>query len=148
MTGRTPNRMGVFKWGYHLRAPEVTVAEALRDAGYTTGHFGKWHLGSCRADGETSPGRSGFADWFSSPNFFEVDPWMSDNGKAVQTKGEGSEVIVKRALQFIDKSRSSGKPFLAVVWFGSPHAPHVGTDADRALYDTAPKKRQNFLGRR
>src|SRR5512139_186493 len=46
MTGRTPNRFGCFSWGYSLRPQEVTVAKALKRAGYRTGHFGKWHLGS------------------------------------------------------------------------------------------------------
>ncbi|MCC7342403.1 MAG: sulfatase-like hydrolase/transferase, partial [Bryobacterales bacterium] len=49
MTGRHPNRFGCFSWGYPLRPQEVTVAEALRSAGYATGHFGKWHLGEVRA---------------------------------------------------------------------------------------------------
>ena len=145
MTGRTPNRMGAFSWGYNLRPQEITVAEALKSAGFTTGHFGKWHLGSLRTDSPVSPGNSGFDDWFSSPNFFEVDPWMCDNGKAVKTTGEGSEVIVKRALEFIRKAKQSDKPFLAVVWFGSPHAPHVGTERDLALYADQSKKQQHFL---
>ncbi|MBL8827096.1 MAG: sulfatase-like hydrolase/transferase, partial [Planctomycetaceae bacterium] len=42
LTGRTPTRCGVFSWGWSLRPEEVTLAEALRPAGYTTGHFGKW----------------------------------------------------------------------------------------------------------
>lgn len=142
MTGRTPNRMGCFKWGYTLRPQEVTVAEALKTAGYTTGHFGKWHLGSMRADSPVSPGQSGFDRWFSSPNFFDVDPWMSRNGKAVKTTGEGSEVIVDAALEFI---RNAKQPFLAVVWFGSPHMPHVGIERDLALYKDQPKKQQAFL---
>lgn len=145
LTGRTPNRMGTFSWGYNLRPQEITVAEALKTAGYTTGHFGKWHLGSLRPDSSVNPGQSGFDEWFSSPNFFEVDPWMCDNGKAVKTTGEGSEVVVKRALEFIRKAKSSDKPFLAVIWFGSPHAPHVGTERDLALYPDHPKKQQNFL---
>lgn len=144
MTGRTPNRSGTFSWGYTLRPQEITVAEALQSAGYTTGHFGKWHLGSVRADSPVSPGRSGFDDWFSSPNFFDLDPWMSDNGRAVKTTGEGSEVIVKRALEFIRKAQQGGQPFLAVVWFGSPHDPHIGTERDLALYADQPKK-QHFL---
>ena len=46
LTGRHPSRYNI-NWaseGY-LPAGEVTLAEALRDAGYQTGHFGKWHLG-------------------------------------------------------------------------------------------------------
>ena len=46
MTGRHPNRFGCFSWGRTLRPQEITVAEALQQAGYRTGHFGKWHLGS------------------------------------------------------------------------------------------------------
>src|SRR3954465_12859097 len=50
MTGRTPNRSAVFQWGWPLRPQETTIAEVLRGAGYRTGHFGKWHLGSVRKD--------------------------------------------------------------------------------------------------
>ncbi|MCX6897952.1 MAG: sulfatase-like hydrolase/transferase [Verrucomicrobia bacterium] len=145
MTGRTPNRMGCFKWGYTLRPQEVTVAEALKTVAYTTGHFGKWHLGSMRADSPVSPGRSGFDQWFSSPNFFDVDPWMSRNGNAVKTAGEGSEVIVDAALEFIQKAAKEKRPFLAVVWFGSPHSPHVGIERDLALYQDQPVKQRAFL---
>jgi len=45
LTGRHPNRFACFSWGHTLRPQEVTVAEAVKSAGYTTGHFGKWHLG-------------------------------------------------------------------------------------------------------
>ncbi len=145
MTGRTPNRFGCFKWGYTLRPAEVTVAEVLRDAGYATGHFGKWHLGPVRADSPVSPGRSGFEQWFSSPNFFDLDPWMSQNGKAIRTKGEGSEVIVDAALDFIRKAARENRPFLAVVWFGSPHLPHAALESDLAVYADQPKKQQAFL---
>ena len=145
MTGRTPNRMGCFQWGNTLRPQEVTVAEVLKQAGYTTGHFGKWHLGSLRPDSPVNPGRKGFDEWFSSPNFFDLNPWMCRNGKAVKTEGEGSEVVVDAALEFIRKAGSAKKPFLAVVWFGSPHAPHAGTPQDLALYAGQPKGQQNFL---
>ncbi|MEQ2007889.1 MAG: sulfatase-like hydrolase/transferase [Limisphaerales bacterium] len=145
MTGRTPNRMGAFSWGNTLRPQEITVAEALKSAGYITGHFGKWHLGSVRADSPVNPGNSGFDEWLSAPNFFEVDPLLCDKGKAVKLTGEGSEVIVKRALEFVAKAKASDKPFLAVVWFGSPHGPHIGTERDLALYKDQPPKQQHFL---
>ena len=94
LTGRHPNRFGCFSWGYPLRPQEMTIAEALKSAGYATGHFGKWHLGPVDARSPVSPGRQGFDRWFSSPNFFEIDPMMSDQGKAVHTQGEGSQVVV------------------------------------------------------
>ena len=49
LTGRTPSRIGIYSYlpanhVMHLRAEEVTVAELVKQAGYHTGHFGKWHL--------------------------------------------------------------------------------------------------------
>ena len=44
LTGRAPDRSGVFKHSYPLRLQEKTIAQLLRDNGYKTGHFGKWHL--------------------------------------------------------------------------------------------------------
>jgi arylsulfatase A-like enzyme len=47
LTGRHPYRYGIFSANTgHLPAPEMTLAELLRKQGYTTGHFGKWHVGT------------------------------------------------------------------------------------------------------
>ncbi len=146
MTGRHPNRFGCFKWGHTLRPQEVTIAEALKKAGYVTGHFGKWHLGPVRKGSPLNPGHAGFDEWLSAPNFFDNDPILSREGKAVQTRGESSMVTVDAALQFIRTHAQGDKPFLAVVWFGSPHNPHRALEADRALYDDQPKNMQHFLG--
>lgn len=146
LTGRHPNRFGCFTWGYSLRSQEITLAEALRRAGYRTGHFGKWHLGSVREDSPVAPGKSGFGEWLSSPNFYENDPWMSHNGKAVKTKGEGSMVTVKAALDFIRSAVQADEPFLALVWFASPHSPHEALDQDLQLYSDQPERLRHFLG--
>jgi arylsulfatase A-like enzyme len=146
MTGRHPNRMGVFKWGYPMRPQEVTVAEALKTAGYATAHFGKWHLGSVRNDSPAHPGRNGFDEWLSAPNFYDNDAILSHKGKAVQTKGESSMVAVDAALEWMRTQSKSDQPFLSVVWFGSPHSPHRAVEEDRKLYDGQPKANQHFLG--
>ena len=146
MTGRHPNRFGCFKWGHTLRPQERTVAEALKDAGYVTGHFGKWHLGPCRKPSPVNPGSSGFDEWLSAPNFFDNDPILSREGKAVQKHGESSMVTVDAALDFIRKHADSPEPFLAVVWFGSPHRPHRAAEKFRKMYPDQSKKMQNFYG--
>jgi arylsulfatase A-like enzyme len=146
MTGRHPNRFGCFKWGHTLRPQEITVAEALKTAGYVTGHFGKWHLGSVRKGSPVNPGASGFDEWLSAPNFFDNDPILSREGVAVQTEGESSMVTVDAALEFIEKHYRGTRPFLAVVWFGSPHGPHQATEQYRAMYPGQSKKLQNFYG--
>ena len=47
LTGRHPFRYGIFSANKgHMLEQEVTLAEALKTLGYTTGHFGKWHLGT------------------------------------------------------------------------------------------------------
>jgi arylsulfatase A-like enzyme len=146
MTGRHPNRFGCFQWGYSLRPQEVTLAEALKKAGYVTGHFGKWHLGSVLKGSPVNPGASGFDEWFSAWNFFDNDPILSREGVAVQTRGESSMVAVDAALEFVRKQAEAPQPFLTVVWFGSPHAPHQAIEEDRVLYADQKKNQQHFYG--
>ena len=146
MTGRHPNRFGCFKWGYPLRPQEITIAEALKTAGYTTGHFGKWHLGSVRKGSPVNPGASGFDCWFSAENFYDNNAILSREGVAVQTEGESSMLAVDAAIDFIRESVTAEKPFLAVVWFGSPHSPHQAVEEDRAPYADLPPRDQHFLG--
>ncbi len=146
MTGRHPNRFGCFQWGHPIRPQEITVAEALKTAGYVTGHFGKWHLGSVVKGSPVNPGAKGFDEWFSAPNFFDNDPIMSRKGIAVPVKGESSMITVDAALEFIRKHADSSQPFLAVVWFGSPHNPHEAIERDRKLYEDQPEKLQHFYG--
>jgi arylsulfatase A-like enzyme len=77
LTGRHPFRYGVFFANVgHLPAEEITLAESLRDRGYATGHFGKWHLGTLS---QTDPSRNrgsgkAIVEHFSPPwlNGFDV----------------------------------------------------------------------------
>lgn len=146
MTGRHPNRMGVFKWGYPIRPQEKTLAEALREAGYRTAHFGKWHLGSVRNNSPANPGKNGFEEWLSAPNFYDNNPILSHRGKATQLKGESSIVTADAALDWMRKTVKGEAPLFAVVWFGSPHGPHRAVEADRALYADQPPRKQHFYG--
>jgi arylsulfatase A-like enzyme len=146
MTGRHPNRMGVFQWGYPMRPQETTVAEALKTVGYATAHFGKWHLGSVRNASPAHPGHNGFDEWLSAPNFYDNDAILSHKGKAVKTQGESSIVAADAALKWISDQAQAKQPFLAVVWFGSPHGPHRAVEEDRALYEDQPQAAQHFLG--
>jgi arylsulfatase A-like enzyme len=146
LTGRTPNRMAAFKWGHPIRPQETTVAQVLKTAGYRTGHFGKWHIGSVQKGGHSTPGKCGFDEWVSAPNFFDLDPVLSDRGKAVAFKGDSSDVTADLALKFINDCAAKKEPFLALVWFGSPHDPHKALPADRAPYADLPAAEQNFLG--
>ncbi|MCG8650170.1 MAG: sulfatase-like hydrolase/transferase [Pirellulales bacterium] len=47
LTGRHPYRYGIYSANTgHIKADEITLPELLKKQGYTTGHFGKWHLGT------------------------------------------------------------------------------------------------------
>jgi arylsulfatase A-like enzyme len=146
MTGRHPNRFGCFTWGHTLRPQEITIAEALKSAGYITGHFGKWHLGPVEKGSPVNPGASGFDEWLSAPNFFDNDPILSREGVAELHQGESSMITADAAIDFMRKHAGQDQPFLAVVWFGSPHNPHRATDELRALYPNEDEAFQHFYG--
>ncbi len=144
LTGRCATRFGCFQSGHTLRPQEITIAEALRTAGYRTGHFGEWNVGSVQAASPVCPGTSGFDEWVSSPGPFGLDPILSDQGKATPFKGDGSDVTVDLALKFIHRCAEAKQRFLALVWFGSPHEPHEALDTDKAAYDGLPAQEAAF----
>lgn len=139
LTGRHPNRYGTFHPGWSIRPEEITIAHLLGEAGYLCGHFGKWHLGPVKSDSPTNPRAMGFHHYVSHDNFYEMNPEFSKNGAPPEPyKGEGSEVTIDETLKFIEMAKKEKKPFLAVVWFGSPHEPYSGLPEDLALYDDLP----------
>ena len=139
LTGRHPVRYGTFAPNWSMRPEEITIAHVLRDAGYATGHFGKWHVGTVKAGSPLNPGAMGFDEWLSHDNFFELHPTLSRNGGPPERfEGESSAIVVDEAIRFIDRAAADGRPFLAVVWFGSPHEPYQGLVEDLALYDELP----------
>lgn len=153
LTGRSNDRTGVLTHGYALRTQEKTIAQALKKAGYSTGHFGKWHLNGLRGPGvpilkddNHNPGKFGFDYWFSTTNFFDVNPLMSDNGKFIDFKGSSSKVIFNEALKFIDKNNADNTPFFAVIWDGSPHYPWIANEDDKSVFKDLDNESQNHYG--
>ncbi|MDG2220497.1 MAG: sulfatase-like hydrolase/transferase [Rubripirellula sp.] len=144
LTGRHPNRSGTFNPGWSIRPEEITIAHRLASVGYRSGHFGKWHVGPVKASSPTNPRAMGFSEYVSHDNFYEMDPQFSRNGgPPEQFHGEGSQVTIDQTLNFIQRSVEAEEPFLAVVWFGSPHEPYSGLPEDLTLYDDLPKDFEN-----
>lgn len=142
LTGRHPNRYGVFSAGWSMRPEEITIAQLLGEVGYRSAHFGKWHVGAVKRGSPLNPGAMGFDEWLSHDNFFEMDPPLSRNGAPPEIHhGESSEVLVEEAKKFLGKAAlAEDKPTLTVIWFGSPHEPYSGLPDDLALYDDLPEK--------
>jgi len=135
LTGRHPNRTGVLNYGWPMRPQENTIAEALRKIGYTTGHFGKWHVGSAQKNSPVNPSAFGFDEWLSAMNFFDRDPLLSRNGVVERCSGESEDIVVDEAIKFISKQAKADKPFLALVWFANPHYPHEALRKYNKLYE-------------
>ena len=141
LTGRHPNRMGTFAPGWSFRPEEITIAHLAGKTGYRCGHFGKWHVGAVKKESPVSPLAMGFHECLSHDNFFELNPSFSRNGGPPEVfPGESSAILVDETIRFLDRARDEGKPFLAVIWFGSPHEPYQGLPEDLALYDELPAK--------
>ena len=150
LTGRYPSRYRCMTWGHDLPLREVTIAEAVKTAGYATGHFGKWHLGGIEhAIGGTGrglpesfdpkprhPGNQGFDEWWSAGNNYDIGyEYLYHNGEQVPPRpGDTSDVLMAVALEWIGKQAAGKKPFLAVIWFPSPHGPHQAMPEDAAAY--------------
>lgn len=129
MTGRFPARLGIHG---HLATHEANVARAmpdsldvsvptytrlLRQAGYRTGHFGKWHLG--RGEGAPEPSEYGIdktrVNSGNGPQLeFSRDNW------APGLRARSSEFIVNHTIEFVEESRD--QPFLVNVWLNDTHA--------------------------
>jgi len=141
LTGRHPNRMGTFTPGWSFRPEEITIAHLLAKAGYHCGHFGKWHVGAVKKESPVSPLAMGFHECLSHDNFFELNPSFSRNGGPPEVfPGESSAILVEETIRLIDRAKEKDKPFLGVIWFGSPHEPYQGLPEDLALYDELPAK--------
>jgi arylsulfatase A-like enzyme len=130
---------------------EVTVAELLSGVGCATGHFGKWHLGS--TDGRL-PNDQGFDEWYGIPRttdeaFWPGDPAAKTAGATFEPimegrKGEKSRAvavydldqrrlidaeITRRAIDFMKRSVSAGRPFYAYVPYTQVHFPTLPNPA-------------------
>ena len=142
MTGRAPFRVGLHHLGA-MRPEEITVAKAMKTVGYSTAHFGKWHLGS----NETHPVRMGFDKSYFSLNYFDIGGKLAINNtkETVEVKSDSSVFAMDLAVNWMREQATAKQPFFAYVCFGSPHSPHIGADEFKALYKDVDRKKVDFL---
>lgn len=177
LTGRSPFRQGIFAAHTSgMRVAETTIAELLQDTGYSTGFFGKWHLGWVQPEAiqtrgfYSPPWHHGFDEVFATksavPTYnptrvpegwdkFGVNEDGSWGGSVYVHNGEpatenldgdDSRIIMDRVVPFIEKSIEEEKPFLATIWFHTPHEPVVAGPEYLAKYTELPKKQQHLYG--
>ncbi|MDQ8197861.1 sulfatase-like hydrolase/transferase [Pelagicoccus enzymogenes] len=155
MTGRSPNRAGVYDWIppgtqrredrrdlVHMRASEVTIPQLLKQAGYATAMAGKWHCNSMfNTPEQPQPGDAGFDHWLATHN--NASPSHANpvnyvrNGEAVgEIEGYSCQIVVDEGIRWIDGLRkySAGQPFFLYLAFHEPHEPVASPEELTASY--------------
>ncbi len=130
-----------------LTLKATTLPDVLKAAGYTTGIFGKWHLGD---EAAYQPGKRGFDEVFihgcggigqsypgscgDAPGNKYADPTILHNGTFEKTKGYCTDVFFDRATNWIKSVKGKGKPFFCYIPTNAPHLPLQVRPEDEARY--------------
>jgi len=123
LTGRDALRTGVFyvtRNGEALPSSEVTIAEYLKEHGYRTGLFGKWHNGAHYPEHPNGQGFDEFIGFTSGHTTSYFDTVLEKNGQPYQTKGYLPDVLTQEAINFIVEGEV---PFFTMIAFNTPHSP-------------------------
>ena len=105
-----------------LKQDYFTLAEAMKAAGYTTGHFGKWHLGLKPYDALHHGFDVDVPNWPGpGPAGSYVAPWRFPNFKALKPGEHIEDRMGDEAVAFMKKNKD--KPFFLNYWQFSVHAP-------------------------
>lgn len=139
VSGCYPQRQENLEWAIYpqvqsvgLNPGQATLASMLRDAGYKTGMFGKWHLG--RAE-KFNPVHHGFDEFFgflggNIDYFLHRDRFgnsdLFEKTKPIEKEGYITDLITKRSVDFIHQN--AGNPFFLYVAYNAPHWPIQGPD--------------------
>jgi len=143
MTGRNEYRSGVSHTrgpGQRMSLQATTIAQVLKSAGYTTGIFGKWHLG---LEAPYHPSKRGFDEEFTfltgmigeynHANASYINPILLHNGTDEKTSGYYTDVFFNQAMKWMDGVKGK-KPFFAYIATGAPHSPVRCTEEYEKMY--------------
>ena len=121
-----------------LSLKTVAISQMLKNAGYATGIFGKWHLGDEEA---YRPENRGFEEVYihggggigqtftgscgDAPNNSNINPALWHNGKWKKTTGYCTDLFFKQATKWMDGQRKEEAPFFAYIPLNAPHGPYI-----------------------
>ncbi|MEI6892397.1 MAG: sulfatase-like hydrolase/transferase [Pontiella sp.] len=136
MTGRSPNRAGVYDWipggkNIHMRASEITIPQLLKQAGYATCMSGKWHCnGKFNSDAQPQPDDAGFDHWFgtqnnASPSHENPRNFVRNGTRVGPLEGFSCQLVVDEALSWLkgQQKQNPDQPFFMYLAFHEPHEP-------------------------
>jgi arylsulfatase A-like enzyme len=112
-----------------LPTSETTIADRLKQAGYTTALVGKWHLGS---GDRFHPQNRGFDEFFgflggAHPYFSEANARILRGKERIEEKEYLTDAFAREAVDFIDRNRE--KPFFLYLAFNAVHTPMHADEA-------------------
>ncbi|MFC1541201.1 sulfatase [Candidatus Latescibacterota bacterium] len=136
MTGQFPGRLGIHDYlansalnkergmPDYVETSVPNVVKMLKNAGYRTGHFGKWHLGN--------------GDYYPNPEEYGIDVYKSCLDGPQKRVGS-TEMIADETIKFIESGGDvedvGKKPFFINAWLYDPHSPLRPTEEMMKVYD-------------
>ena len=121
-----------------LHADEITLPEALRLAGYSTGMVGKWHLGDYASNSAHNPLEHGFDFYFGVPYSNDMHPFpLYRNREQLMANVDDQSILTGRyteeALRFIESAKDG--PFFLYIAHTFPHRPLFASAPFRGVSD-------------
>jgi arylsulfatase A len=164
LTGRSPNRAGVYDWippardskpdareQVHMRQKEITIPMLLKQAGYATAMAGKWHCNSMfNSTDQPQPGDAGFDHWMAtqnnaSPSHENPINFVRNGDELGEIKGYSCQIVANEGIKWIEKHKQQNpeQPFFMYLAFHEPHEP-VASPADltEGYLDIASNKKE------
>ena len=143
---------------YGLTQWEYTMAELFSDAGYSTGMFGKWHLGHTEG---RFPTDQGFDEWYGIPNSSDESAWPDETrfregihpfakSEFIMEAEKGAQPkkikvyntearkaidgeITQQSLDFIERKTNSKEPFFVFIPYTQTHMPVIPADEFKGI---------------
>lgn len=164
MTGRHPLKNGITHTileRERMTLKATTLPQNLKKGGYTSGIFGKWHLGD---EEDYQPHRRGFDEVFihgaggigqsykcscaDVPKNKYFDPVIRHNGSFVKTKGYCSDLFFTAAMGWIKEQKDKDEPFFAYITTNAPHSPFIAPPSNTKRFTDLgfSKKTAGFYG--
>lgn len=157
MTGRYQQRFGFYAPSDSragIPTDEIMIPAVIGDAGYTSGVFGKWHLGYAPEDNPVEKGFDTFYGFLGhgGHDYFDlaapapgesVHHAIRRGHEVIDDEGYLTRRITEEAIDFIKQNK--GRPFFAYVGYNAPHTPLQAPDEYIARYNTGDKDRDTYL---
>ena len=134
LTGRTPARVGIYDYvaaDSPMRLPEteITIPKMLKPVGYSSAHFGKWHLSAYDSKHnmrEGTPDKHGYDYWFgcannAMPSHFQPNNYHRNGQRLAPLEGYSCQEVATETINWLRNRKDNKSPFFVTVWYNEPH---------------------------